>query len=141
MLKTSWKAVFALTLAVCGGAFCGCKPDDGFTAVTGTVTFDGAPVEDGYVTFAPKGGAAGTTSGAQIVKGKYEARVTPGTLGVSITATKKVKIENPTQEQIDRGITENTVDYIPAKYNTASTLEATVAEGQKDPVNFELTSE
>ncbi len=140
MLKASWKAIFATTLALCCVAFCGCEPKDGFTAVKGTVTFDGEPLKEGYITFAPKGGA-GTTSGAQIVDGKYEARVTPGTLGVAITADKKEKIENPTHEQIERGITEVSVSFIPAKYNTQSTLEATVAEGQKDPIDFELTSE
>lgn len=140
MLKATSKAVFALALAVCCVAFVGCKPSDGLTPVKGTVTFDGAPVEKGTINFAPKGGP-GTATGAPIVDGKYEARVSPGKMAVTIYAQKTVPIENPTQEQIERGITETTEDIIPAKYNRASTLEADIAEGQKDPVDFELTSE
>lgn len=140
MLKATSKAVFALALAVCCVAFVGCQKSDGLTAVKGTVTFDGAPVEKGTINFAPKGGP-GTATGAPIVDGKYEARVSPGKMAVTIYAQKVVPIENPTQEQIERGITETTEDIIPAKYNRASTLEADIAEGQKDPVDFELTSE
>lgn len=140
MLKATSKAVFALALAVCCVAFVGCQKSDGLTPVKGTVTFDGAPVEKGTINFAPKGGP-GTATGAPIVDGKYEARVSPGKMAVTIYAQKTVPIENPTQEQIERGITETTEDIIPAKYNRASTLEADIAEGQKDPVDFELTSE
>lgn len=140
MLKAISKAGFALALAVCCVAFVGCAPKDGLTPVKGTVTLDGAPIEKGTINFAPKGGP-GTATGALIVDGKYEARVSPGKMAVTIYAQKAEKIENPTQEQIERGITENLVDIIPAKYNRASTLEADIAEGQKDPVDFALTTE
>lgn len=140
MLKAISKAGFALALAVCCVAFVGCAPKDGLTPVKGTVTLDGAPIEKGTINFAPKGGP-GTATGAPIVDGKYEARVSPGKMAVTIYAQKAEKIENPTQEQIERGITENLVDIIPAKYNRASTLEADIAEGQKDPVDFALTTE
>lgn len=140
MLKAISKAGFALALAVCCVAFVGCGPKDGLTPVKGTVTLDGAPIEKGTINFAPKGGP-GTATGAPIVDGKYEARVSPGKMAVTIYAQKAEKIENPTQEQIDRGITENIVDIIPAKYNRASTLEADIAEGQKEPVDFALTTD
>ncbi|MBQ2851726.1 MAG: hypothetical protein IJE77_14695 [Thermoguttaceae bacterium] len=136
----TWKTLVAVSLAFCCVAFVGCAKKDGLTPVKGTVTFDGEPIKDGSINFAPKGGP-GTATGARIVDGKYEARVSPGKMAVTIEAQKKVPIENPTQEQIDRGITENTVDFIPAKYNRMSTLEADIAEGQKDPIDFALTSE
>ncbi len=140
MLKASWKACCALALAVCCVAFAGCAPKDGLVPVKGTITLDGAPIEKGTINFAPKGGP-GTAAGGAIVNGKYEARVSPGKMAVTIYAQKAEKIENPTQEQIERGITEITVDVVPAKYNRASTLEADIVEGQKDPVDFELTTD
>lgn len=140
MLKASWKAGCALALAVCCVAFAGCAPKDGLVPIKGTVTLDGAPIEKGTVNFAPKGGS-GTTAGGAIVNGKYEARVSPGKMAVTIYAQKSEKIENPTQEQIERGITEIKVDVVPAKYNRASTLEVDIVEGQKDPVDFELTTD
>ncbi len=139
MLKATWTS-FALALAVCCVAFVGCGPKDGLTPISGTVTLDGAPIEKGTINFAPKGGP-GTAAGGPIVNGKYEARVSPGKMAVTIYAQKTEKVENPTEEQIERGLTENVVNIIPAKYNSASTLEADVAEGQKDPINFELTTE
>lgn len=140
MLKASWKAGCALALAVCCVAFAGCAPKDGLVPIKGTITLDGAPIEKGTVNFAPKGGP-GTAAGGAIVNGKYEARVSPGKMAVTIYAQKAEKIENPTQEQIERGITEITVDVVPAKYNRASTLEVDIVEGQKDPVDFELTTD
>lgn len=140
MLKASWKAGCALALAVCCVAFAGCAPKDGLVPVKGTITLDGAPIEKGTVNFAPKGGP-GTAAGGAIVNGKYEARVSPGKMAVTIYAQKAEKIENPTQEQIERGITEITVDVVPAKYNRASTLEVDIVEGQKDTVDFELTTD
>lgn len=140
MLKATWKTGLALALAVCCVAFVGCGPKDGLTPVSGTITLDGQPLEKGTVNFAPKGGP-GTATGAPIENGKYEARVSPGKMAVTIYAQKTVPIENPTPEQVERGITETTEDIVPAKYNRASTLEADIVEGQKDPVDFALTTE
>ena len=141
MLKASWKTGFALALAVCCVAFVGCKPSDGLVPIKGTVTLDGEPIEKGTVNFAPKGGAPGTAAGGPIVNGKYEARVSPGKMAVTIYAQKAIPKENPTPEEVERGITEDIVDIIPAKYNRASILEADIVEGQKDPVDFVLTTE
>jgi hypothetical protein len=54
--------------------------------VTGTVTYEGAPVQSGYITFIPVDGQ-GASTGGQIVRGKYKVEdVSPGTKRVEIRA-------------------------------------------------------
>ena len=104
--------------------------------VTGSVTFDGTPVTEGQIIFRD---AAGQTRscGGPIEDGKYSFDASPGSKKVEITAMRDVPgkmdtsnpgVEVPLREQ-----------YIPAKYNTKSTLTAEVSG--PDPINFELTSE
>ena len=119
---TALLALVALGLSGCGG--------NGLTKVSGTVTFDGTPVEEGSISFMPVDGK-GVTAGGVIENGKYTAEVSPGEMAVQIYATKEVKKENPTQEEIERGITSDPVQYIPAQYNQQSTLRITVSDSSR----------
>ncbi len=122
----------SLSLLVgCGG--------DGLTPITGTVTLDGQPVEDGRIAFTPKGGSEGTMAGGSIKNGKYEARVSLGKMGVAIRAQKMVPIKNPDAHQKESGITERPESIIPAKYNDRSELTADIVEG-KSEYDFSLTT-
>lgn len=56
--------------------------------LSGTVSFDGKPVADGYITFFP---TAGTSRGTPIQSGQYELDVPPGEYRVLVTATPKVE--------------------------------------------------
>lgn len=116
-----------LALVVLG--LSGCS-DNGLTKVSGTVSFDGTPVEEGSISFMPVDGK-GVTAGGVIENGKYSAKVSPGEMAVQIYATKEVKKENPTQEEIERGITSDPVQYIPAQYNKESTLRITVSDSSR----------
>jgi hypothetical protein len=63
----------------------GCAKNQNPT-VTGSVTYNGQPVESGYVSFSPT--ASGTSVGAKIVDGKYTAeKAHPGQFRVLVQAT------------------------------------------------------
>lgn len=121
-------------------AFClsGCGESNGLIKVTGTVTVDGELVPEGSISFMPVNGK-GVTAGGQIKNGKYFAEVSPGEMAVQIYATKELEKENPTQEEIERGITSDPVQYIPEKYNKASTLRVNVSDSSRQH-DFDLTS-
>jgi hypothetical protein len=97
--------------------------------VTGTVTFDGQPVEQGEIIFFPSD--MGKPYASAIVSGKFECRVPVGEHRVEITATR----ESPTPAS--DGLP-NYESYIPAEYNTESTLTASVADGGDNTFTFEL---
>lgn len=120
-----------LLLTGCGG--------DGLTPISGTVTLDGQPIQNGRIAFTPKGGSEGTMAGATIKDGKYEARVSLGKMGVAVRAQKMVPIKNPDAHQKDVGITEQPESIIPAKYNDKSELTADIVEG-KSEYSFNLTT-
>ena len=84
LLFTGALAFAILTLAVL--MLPGCS-SDGKVSVSGKVTVDGAPVETGFIAFAP---ADGNTSveGAEIVNGEYSAKVPPGEKIVRIRGMK-----------------------------------------------------
>jgi hypothetical protein len=108
-------------LAIAGG--CGSGGNTG--KVTGTVTFDGAPVPDGQITF-----ESDTVTGAQIKDGKFEADVPVG--------KHKVKIVANREEGVAADGLPNFVSYIPKKYNEQTTLEEEVKSG-KNEFTFDLT--
>jgi len=109
--------------------------------VTGEVTFDGKPVEEGTISFEPADGK-GPTTGGKIVGGKYEfkgnAAPLPGKKTVRIFAARKtgrqvaVKYTTPKQmvDEIER--------YIPDIYNTKTTLSCEVADRGVNQINFHL---
>ena len=126
----------------------GCGGEGGWDVercvVSGAVTYDGQPIQEGLIRFVPEEGTVAPASAVQIQNGKYtidaEGGVPVGTHRVEIEAYRDDPkgladgeeeipgVEGPPQEQ-----------FIPEKYNRASELKATV-EG-KSPVtkDFELT--
>lgn len=114
----------------------GCAPDT-TAEVSGTVTFDGQPLETGAVQFSPVDGQS-PTAGAVIKDGWFTSRVPVGEMKVTFTAPKvvgKKKLYNsPTSPEAP--ITE---ELLPEKYNAKSELKTQVKPG-RNPVVFELTS-
>jgi hypothetical protein len=102
-------------------------------SVTGSVTLDGQPIEQGEVQFIPAD-KQGTPQTGQIVNGKFECRVSEGQKRVEITATR----ESPTPAA--DGLP-NFVSYIPAAYNSQSTLTAEVKAGGDNAFTFTLQSQ
>jgi hypothetical protein len=116
-----------LILAGCGG----------MAEVSGTVSLDGHPVEEGAIHFSPVDGQT-PTAGALIKNGQYRAQVPVGLMKVSLTAPKVVgkKKIYPTKDSPEMPVTK---EALPEKYNLKSELQFEVKPGsnQKD---FELHS-
>ncbi|WP_207398547.1 hypothetical protein [Bremerella alba] len=68
-----------------------------------------------------------------IVDGKFSGEVEPGERRIEISAFRPAQGGTP-------GMDPGEENYIPAKYNTKSTLTANVAEGQANEFNFDVSS-
>ncbi len=130
------RALFAavvLTSAFLAG--CGGPPK---AEVTGTVTLDGVPVENGIIQFYPAGGA-GQSVGGGIEKGKYKVEASVGEMTVTINASKVVgkhkMFDTKESPEVD-----TLQELVPDEYNKTSTLKVTFKEGVNENVNFELKS-
>ncbi len=119
--------ITVLTLAGCGSG----GPQE--YRVTGTVTFDGQPVEKGEIRFVPTG-TQGPAYGGAIENGKFECKATEGQKRVEITATREAP--TPAADGLP-----DYVSYIPAEYNTQSTLTAEVKPGGDNTLTFDLKSQ
>lgn len=135
-------------LLVCLG--CGGGPDGPErVGVTGTVTFDGSPIEQGSIVFIPADGHSGPSAGGIINGGQYQIESdngpVPGPHRVEIRATRvsgttTVKGVDGTNGGLSGGGTFETIEmYIPEKYNAKSTLQEEVRDDES-PLNFELSS-
>ena len=86
----------AVTLAGVAGLLAGCGSS--LASVSGQVTYDGKPVEEGYITFTPADGK-GKDAGGPIKNGRY--RVTelpPGPKVVKVIGLKKVSFASTSEE-------------------------------------------
>jgi len=124
-------------LALCAALAAGCD-GSGLADVSGTVTVDGAPVEEGSITFVPADGQ-GQTAGGPIKDGKYSVRASPGRMKVSISAPKaigKKKLYNTPNSP------EGTIwkEGLPARYNEQTELTLDVKPG-RNAKDWELTAQ
>jgi hypothetical protein len=133
-------AVWALGgLAACM-ALVGCsKSDIEKLVVRGVVRYEGQPVANGEVRFIPIEGTKGPVAGGPIVKGEYIAEakggVPVGKHRVEIVAFRPAASRNP-QVVTEGGLFDQ---YLPAKYNTKSTLTVTIDADNADAVDFSLS--
>jgi len=142
------------------GYLTGCSSDGAYESVTGTVTFDGNPIEQGTISFESTGdsGEAGRRITTVIRNGQYKFDdadgPNTGQHKVFISAFKKLpdassssagKFDKDQELARDEAAREG-ANYIPEKYNTKSTLTVEVASepdenGEKNvKVDFELKS-
>lgn len=103
--------------------------------VSGTVTFDDQPVERGEVSFVPDDPALAPEGGV-IRDGKYSFEAVAGKKTVRIRGSRRL----PPQPQDDPESGPLYEDFIPARYNTDSTLKVEVEPGARNVFPFELTS-
>lgn len=134
--------VLLLAAAVVGLAGCGLGAAG--TAVTGSVTLDGEPLESGRIVFEPQG--AGKMAIGTIAQGTYQIAAdqapTPGTYLIRITA------ERPTGKNTavvsrsleDQAPAEQYEQYLPAKYNSRSELTLQIPQDSTGKHDFALTS-
>jgi hypothetical protein len=117
-------------------ALAGCGPSDGKVEVTGKVTFNGKPVEQGTVQFVHSPTEADTVT---VTNGAYATRMTAGSKKVVVHGFRKTGelLRDPTDVNSGYPVVEN---YIPPKFNetTELTVEVTAKGGTHD---FNLTGE
>ncbi len=145
--------VHCLCLIVLGLHLVGCGTAEGLSGsvpVTGTVTIDGSPLEEGTVGFAPKNPAVGQPATGQIKDGKFSMQTTVSSPGV-IAGDYQVRIisvDLGTAQALPPGVPPNpnapppeVLSLIPKKYGDIATsgLEVSVKPGM-EPLNFELDS-
>lgn len=112
----------------------GCGPSGPKTyQVGGTVTFDGEPIPEGYITFSPEPRGE-TPVASKIVSGKYSLYATEGKKKISIQASRFIGPDNPimglrAKEQ-----------YIPERYNLETELHETVSADGENQFDFVLTA-
>jgi hypothetical protein len=99
----------------CGG--------DGRVAVDGTASWNGQPIENGFVELFPTDGA-GQVDGADVIDGKFSLRTHPGEKRVRVIAQKKVGETVPT-ERIPKP-EPIYVQFIPKEFNDQSELKVNV---------------
>ncbi|MDB5339877.1 MAG: hypothetical protein JWN70_5496 [Planctomycetaceae bacterium] len=123
----------------------GCQTGVSQFGTSGEITLDGAPVEQGSITFFPDAAnTSGSTAGAVIHQGKYtvpaDKGLTPGLYQVKITWSRKTgkKVEASSPHPPGTMIDEES-EAIPAKYNTASTLTADIL-AHDNTLDFDLKS-
>lgn len=127
----------AILVALCV-CVTGCRGSDRITS-SGTIRFDGRPVESGVVVFRPFDRDAAPEGGA-ISGGRFTVTGRPGRRRVEIRGTRVVapdELPRTMPRFVDAPVHE---DYIPAAYNTASTLEVEVKAGGPNVFDFDLAS-
>lgn len=107
----------------------GCNTASEIT-VKGTVTFEGTPVETGEILFIPADGT-GPVGAGPITNGEFSFIATPGEKKVEITANRVG--DKPAPDGLP-----NYIPYIPAKYNTQTTLTKTVENKAENVYTFDL---
>ncbi|MEQ8852301.1 hypothetical protein [Gimesia sp.] len=124
-LKMIWSAGLCLGMMLlctaCGGSD---SPDLG--NVTGTITMDGAPLADAYVTFMPD--AVRASSGKTDSAGKYELVYIRDEKGAAL-GDHKVVVSKLVNEK----------ETIPPNYSDETELTAQVKSGENE-INFDLSS-
>jgi hypothetical protein len=114
---------------------CG-PPDPGLYKVSGTVSFDGRPVEKGTIVFEPVDSVPGNSAGGEIHNGVFTLQSRQGKKRVSIRATRPIPgqwnnvMKVPAIQQ-----------YIPAYYNSKTTLTAEVLPEGENHFEFNLASD
>jgi len=112
----------------------------GRQTIEGTVTLDDRPLEQGYINFRPASRAQGQPVGGPIEQGKYAIQTKSpleGGFRVEITALGKAgkQMSDGAGGRID---IEGQV--LPARYNTASTLQVEIKPRQRNEFPFSLQS-
>lgn len=129
--RLRWLAVHvAIAIAATGG----CSRRGAMPAaypVTGTVTVDGEPLDEGAICFDPADGKGGVYGGL-IRSGTYEIKVAAGPKTVSILGMKHLGAIGPDGKPMAS-------QFLPQKYTDGTALTATV-EPRRNELSFELST-
>lgn len=121
-----------MVLVFCLGAI-GCGGPSDKIKVSGTVTWKGQPIEQGFVTFHPVDPQFAPEAGP-IVDGEFSFLARPGKNRVEVHATKESGFNEAMRQP-------NLVQYIPAKYNEQSSLTEDVSIDGTNRFEYHLNDE
>jgi hypothetical protein len=137
-------AVLLFALVAFGAAGCGGAGGPERASVTGKVTFDGEPVDNGTIELVPVEGTAHISAGAAIVNGQYAVAQDRGPMlgkhKVVIRAMRKTGKMVPVGGPAGDAMVEESEAYIPAKYNTNTELAIDIKSGENQH-DFDLKSQ
>lgn len=127
--------VVTVVIVACAGIVA-CRPSERVT-VTGTVRYDGQPVQRGAIVLVPLDSTSGPDGGT-ITAGRFSLEGRPGRRRVEVRGTRAMD-ENRVPRTMPRlGSVPVDEDYIPADFNTASTLEIEVTTDGPNTFDFDL---
>ena len=114
---------FAMAMMLgCGGS--------GGSTLTGKVTYNGQPLDSGFISFAPAGG--GASFGAAVVDGAYSAeKAAPGKYVATISATRSPSLPPLTRDELAKN-PNYSPNYIPEDAAGNKQTVDVVAGGQLD---------
>jgi hypothetical protein len=137
MPKTArtWSYLLVAFIVCAAQAGCGGPKQLPTAEVAGTVNLDGKPLPDGEILFADV--AQGANNILPIKDGKFSGRATVGQLRVEIRAYRDVAGNT---EMYGSGAESSKENYLPAQYNTESTLNATVPKEGAKALEFAVTA-
>lgn len=130
--------LLAVGIVSCSG--CGGHQSSG-SKVSGRVSLNGQPLPDGMITFMPQTPAPGLrTVSAMIANGEFAVpaanSLMPGSYRVAVTAQKSTGRKIPAGEGSSEMV-DDVEDYIPPKYNAATTLSVEIT-GDTSDLEFPL---
>ncbi|WP_143206509.1 hypothetical protein [Singulisphaera sp. GP187] len=122
---------------------CGCGTGPKTLRVSGKVTYDGKPLEDGSIVFVPIENDKAPGAGGTITAGTYDIPASSGPLQgvkyrVEISAMRKTGRKLPNIMTPDSPSIEEVENYIPSIYNGQSTLQTTVLPENAGKQDFTL---
>lgn len=120
------------------GMLASCSSSSQRGIVSGEVTFNGQPVQEGTILFEPEGGQ-GQTAGAPIKEGKFTAEVPVGKMRVRINGNKKTGRRYKVYDTPESPVVDEVVELLPPKYNVNSELTVEVQKGEQQ-IRFHLKS-
>jgi len=119
-------------ISIVGVSLTGCSPSDGMVEVSGTVTWNGQPIETGYVSFVPE--PSKSPQSGKIENGQFRFRAYPG--------QNIVRIEAEKQGTFNEGMNQyNYHQFVPPKYNSKSELTEEVKASGSNVFKFALSGE
>jgi len=130
---STWIFLLPFGLAGCGSGETG--PE--LYTVKGTVTFDGSPVDEGRIQFRHTEGDQKAYS-ADIKAGSYSIQTEAGNASIEITASRPTgEFDTSNPDDPPQPIGEM---YIPAQYNSETTLTADIKPSADNSIPFDLKS-
>ena len=137
-------SAWCYVLGICLTVLAGCGQTSDRCMLEGTVTVDGQPLAEGNIRFLPQPGTGGPSAGGKIMDGRFSIARLDGTFAgefrVEITASRKTgrQVESPFAPG---RFTDESVQYLPAQYNSQSELTAQVTDDGANRFEFTLSSQ